>query len=196
MSPFLVNMCHFQRSQQSLKTRKKWLTSKFLHFCGRKENGEFKIFFLPSALIQTLSMVIVICYIYMKDLPLTRTDKTQSLWGGPGPPPCPGIGTYSERHVGQRHGQVDWQLGVQSSVHIKLSIEEATVVSMKWHQLSVWRSPLVIVHDSPAGRRGCCTPPCSPAAPRWAFPEVPPTPLTLQSHLTPQSHSQVGFPAL
>lgn len=47
MSPFLVKMCHFQRSQQSLKTRKKWLTSKFPHFCVRKEKREFKIFFPP-----------------------------------------------------------------------------------------------------------------------------------------------------
>lgn len=39
--------------------------------------------------------------------PLTRTDKSQSLCGGPGPPPCPGIGTNSERHIGQRRRQVD-----------------------------------------------------------------------------------------
>lgn len=52
------------------------------------------------------------------------------------------------------------------------------------------------VPDSPAVQLGFGTPPCSPAVPHWAFLVVPPRSLTLQSHLAPQTHSQVGFLAL
>lgn len=54
------------------------------------------------------------------ELSLTRGNKGQSLCGGPGTLPCPRIGANSERHIGQGYGQIDWQLGVQSSVHNEL----------------------------------------------------------------------------
>lgn len=57
-------------------------------------------------------------------LALTRSNKGQGLCGGPGSLPHPCIGTHSKGHIGQGDRQIDWQLGVQSSVHNKLSTEE------------------------------------------------------------------------
>lgn len=150
-SSVAVIMCRFQRSRQSeFENEKKVTHLEIPPFLWEERKGRIQDLF-SSSLIQTMCTIIFICWIYMIDAPLTGTDKSQSLRVGPGPLPCPGIGTYSERHIGQWCGHVDWQLGVQSIIHVKLSTEKATVVSMKWSVVLV--NPALLC-DHP--RLTCC----------------------------------------
>lgn len=65
---------------------------------ARTKKREKFLIIIPN---DVYNVFFLICGMYTKDLLLTRTDKSQSLCGGPGAPPRPGIGTNSERHIGQ-----------------------------------------------------------------------------------------------
>ena len=90
---------------------------------------------------------------------LTWSDEGQSLGRGPGSLSRPCVGTDSVGHVGQREGQIDRQLSVQSGVHHKLYLKNRETVNVRRLEDFLFTCLCCVVSDLPAVQQVCCTPP-------------------------------------